>query len=495
MVARHSTDDDSGERVQAVRDILSTREVASDEFKREIRSGGLVSARAKLWGFVTGCNRYLMGDPTHYEDSMARALSGGNLAAAPDTLLDFGGEFREADHALSADMSHALRDVLFLVAYEHAEQGDAFLPCIPDLTAALLRVLNNPGRAFTTVSLLLLQSAIHGRFFPTTRRAHAADLAQFETFVEQHVPTVYAHMRALGVGVADFARTWFDRLFVGTLPYPVVLRVLDCFLSEGRAVLFRIALALLQLAQERLLAAGTVDDFLSALSKAAAVGEHNDDDAAKLLNAAFAIPLDESRINCGGPALSICPPTAETPSSALETAFEELLPGNPSALLSETQFRKLYSWLPPRLRIAEPELLFTTSRDGFSLSQLLRLCELHDPLVLVIKSADGCVFGAFVPNSLRRSSGGRFYGTGEAFLYTFAPEPAAFEWLPGRNTYFLLSDTKSLSIGGGSTGPGLWLDDELNRGISYRSETFANEPLNPNSSDFTVISLEVFTVK
>ncbi len=39
---------------------------------------------------------------------------------------------------------------------------------------------------------------------------------------------------------ANFAESWFTRLFVTYLPYPVVLRVFDCFISEGKRFEFHL---------------------------------------------------------------------------------------------------------------------------------------------------------------------------------------------------------------------------------------------------------------
>lgn len=54
-------------------------------------------------------------------------------------------------------------------------------------------------------------------------------------------------------------------------------------------------------------------------------------------------------------------------------------------------------------------------------------------------------------------------------------------------------DNKALMIGGGS-GCGLWLDDELDRGFTEKSDTFMNEPLNVEK-EFQCVQVEAFLLK
>jgi len=110
----------------------------------------------------------------------------------------------------------------------------------------------------------------------------------------------------------------------------------------------------------------------------------------------------------------------------------------------------------------------------------------------VVETTEHNVFGCFVPGQLY-SKGEHFYGTGEAFLFTFAPKPIIYEWRKGRNQFFFMVHNKTIAIGGGGQGPGLWIDGELNNGQSHRSATFCNAPLNNGTTDFIILALEVFT--
>lgn len=81
-----------------------------------------------------------------------------------------------------------------------------------------------------------------------------------------------------------------------------------------------------------------------------------------------------------------------------------------------------------------------------------------------------------------------FYGTGESFLFRFAPHFQIYNWT-GENLYFIKGNNESLSIGAGDGKFGLWLDGDLYLGRSEQCQTYGNEPLTPNV-DFVVKTLE-----
>jgi hypothetical protein len=76
---------------------------------------------------------------------------------------------------------------------------------------------------------------------------------QVESLVEEELPELFGHFASQGVVTSMYASSWFLTLFTTTLPLPLAARVMDIFLLDGTEGLFRIALALLSLAQPTLL--------------------------------------------------------------------------------------------------------------------------------------------------------------------------------------------------------------------------------------------------
>ena len=52
-----------------------------------------------------------------------------------------------------------------------------------------------------------------------------------------------------------YASRWFMTLYSDFFPIDIVVRIFDCYLMEGRKVIFRIALAFLKLQEKELLSA------------------------------------------------------------------------------------------------------------------------------------------------------------------------------------------------------------------------------------------------
>jgi len=329
-------------------------------------------------------------------------------------------------------------------------------------------------------------------------------------------------MSSLWLDVCSFASIWCERLFVGSAPLPTVLRFCDCLLCDGSQAFFRISLSLLHCFEDDLLKTHSAEEFTEAL--ASLMRRTNDPD--EIIAIAYTFPLDphlfpangsehthviqvtesvteanalaESQhlqkpyIQCASP--SILFPQSPRPggSGGMTPDEDDHFSENPSKILAKTQFDQLNRWLPPHYSIMEPKILFSTANNGFSLENMMRHVEGRSPLIIVVETTTHNVFGCFVPGQLY-SKGEHFYGTGEAFLFTFAPKPIIYEWRKGRNQFFFMVHNKTIAIGGGGQGPGLWIDGELNNGQSHRSATFCNAPLNNGKTDFVVLGLEVFT--
>ncbi|XP_057637850.1 TLD domain-containing protein 2 isoform X1 [Chionomys nivalis] len=162
-----------------------------------------------------------------------------------------------------------------------------------------------------------------------------------------------------------------------------------------------------------------------------------------------------------------------------------------SRVLGASEIRQLGLHLPPRVAGRPWSLVFCTSKDGFSLRRLYRQMEGHSgPVLLVLRDQDGQVFGAFSSSAIRLSKG--FYGTGETFLFSFAPQLKVFKWT-GSNSFFVKGDLDSLMMGSGSGQFGLWLDGDLYRGGSYPCATFNNEVL-ARQEQFCIEELEAWVL-
>lgn len=82
-------------------------------------------------------------------------------------------------------------------------------------------------------------------------------------------------------------------------------------------------------------------------------------------------------------------------------------------------------------------------------------------------------------------------GTRECFLFKLRPVSTRYIWMPGFAEMFLNVLPSGFSMGAGGEGFGLSITSDF-CGSSHRCETFHNDPLNGEQSDFECLNLEIF---
>lgn len=85
------------------------------------------------------------------------------------------------------------------------------------------------------------------RAIPAARHPRCAP--QLRGLIRRFLPRLSAHFDRHSVDVTWFASEWFLTVFTRSFPFDMVVRVWDVFLAEGWKIVFRVALAILQLSQ------------------------------------------------------------------------------------------------------------------------------------------------------------------------------------------------------------------------------------------------------
>ena len=205
---------------------------------------------------------------------------------------------------------------------------------------------------------------------------------------------------------------------------------------------------------------------------------------------------------------------SEAPARALPALLWSPAGSEYSPLLSARDLRALLPQLPSKCVGRDMRLLFSTQRDGYSLSTLYARARDAGPTLLVVLDDSSAVFGAFAPADWagddfaapgsssghfargsvgymaspvrglthgRGAGGDAWFGDTSAFLFSLVPSFAAFR-ATRANAHFQLAKDECLAFGGsGSAGGrgafGLWLDASFEKGCSAPCDTFANAPL------------------
>lgn len=117
----------------------------------------------------------------------------------------------------------------------------------------------------------------------------------------------------------------------------------------------------------------------------------------------------------------------------------------------------------------------------------------HSSSVIIVQDSWGYVFGGFLAHALEKKA--FYYGNGESFVFsvTGSSAPQCYKWT-GVNDMFVISDFNCFAMGGGGGGFAFQLDDELDTGVSNRSDTYNNGQLS-SSEFFKCLNLEVWLLE
>ncbi|XP_070494948.1 GTPase-activating protein skywalker isoform X3 [Chironomus tepperi] len=337
---------------------------------------------------------------------------------------------------------------------------------------------------------------------------------------------------------------------LGGLPFPHLVRVMDCYFHEGIKVLYRVALAILILFHKHTQNSSEwdsdslkndIDNAIPKFCKQIPVTP------LKLMRTAFSIralsssyitrvfiktemliksmsvrsgntqlirsrstdnlPTSQSQINIQmmSHTLTIREGARSPDVRGVSTGVFPIQAIKSKVVLENNDLFTLWSWLPVRITMYQPVLLYTTEEHGCSLTTFYIRVEQYEPTLLMIKTCNNEVFGAYLSSrwyerNLKDDKGNRqaYFGTGESFLFSLYPERAKYPWVgidSDRNVdhsaeLFMAADNKMLTIGGGD-GQAIWMDENIRFGKSDRCKTFNNPPLCP-SGDFEIRVLEVY---
>uniref|UniRef100_A0A0K0EHW0 Oxidation resistance protein 1 n=1 Tax=Strongyloides stercoralis TaxID=6248 RepID=A0A0K0EHW0_STRER len=172
-----------------------------------------------------------------------------------------------------------------------------------------------------------------------------------------------------------------------------------------------------------------------------------------------------------------------------------------SQILDDFMIRQIADILPPRAEGYPWVSVYSSEKHGFSLSTFYRKMaefgEEMSPILIIIRDTKGHVFGAVVSTPVYPCE--HYYGTGDSCLlfrftgeYPHTRELRHYTWT-GDNQFFINATKDFLSVGAGQGHYGLWLDADINNGISQKCQTFDNELLaGGEQEEFVVQFIEAF---
>ncbi|EGI58943.1 PREDICTED: TBC1 domain family member 24 isoform X2 [Acromyrmex echinatior] len=461
--------------------------------------------------------------------------------------------FVDSTHCLSYNLTRKGRNVAdrIVSVLGYACPDITYSPSLYPLTALLLHFVPEEECYHCMATLVAAKEKM---FITQTKLLYEVTWKTVEQITKKHVKSAAVHLARHCSG-SRAERIYMDWIWwiLQLLPFQHLVRVMDCFLHEGIKVFYRVAMAIVLLFYKH--SSPQNSEWMNEISK-------NGIDAAlskfcrqmpvtpaKFLRTAFGIrglssayisrvflrtemALKSKSVLTGSRSLARSRSTDNLPTSQSQVNIQMMShtltiregahsPG-PRALsmgvypiqsicsqiLDMPDLFTLWSWLPMRITMYQPTLLYTTEEHGCSLTTFYVRVEQHEPTLLMIKTCNNEVFGAYCSTrwcerNLKDDKGQRqaYFGTGETFLFSLYPERAKYPWVGMDSSHndsrvhhsaelFMAADSKMITIGGGD-GQAIWMDENIRFGKTDRCSTFNNPPLCA-SGDFEIRVLEVY---
>ena len=131
----------------------------------------------------------------------------------------------------------------------------------------------------------VVNSLLPSDYFTDSMLGLHTDLNVLALLISTHLPRLHAHLTSLNVDIRPISFPWFLSVFVKTLPIESTLRVWDSFVVEGSKVLFRTALAILSINEQRICRLTNFGQLYSLISVMGAV----EFDCERLMEEGFAM--------------------------------------------------------------------------------------------------------------------------------------------------------------------------------------------------------------
>ncbi|XP_017088885.1 GTPase-activating protein skywalker isoform X1 [Drosophila bipectinata] len=423
-----------------------------------------------------------------------------------------------------------------------------YSPVLYPITSILLHFMSEEEAYICLAGLVGSKEKV---FINQTKLQHEVTWKTVMQIAKKHTKSAISYFQRIcpGLKLERVFMDWCWWILAG-LPFQHLVRIMDCFFHEGIKVLYRVALVILNLFHKECQSnnewspdniKNDIGNALIKFCKKIPVSP------AKLLHAAFSIRglstqyisrifiktemLLKSRsvLNSGSKQLIKSRSSDNLPTSQSQVNIQmmshtltiregEKSPGHraiamgvypihnlKSQVCTNEDLFTLWSWLPVRITMYQPVLLYTTEEHGCSLTTFYVRVEQHEPTLLMIKTCNNEVFGAYCSSrwferNVKDDKGQRqaYFGTGETFLFSLYPERAKYPWvgiegdkdLGHSSELFMAADSKMITIGGGE-GQAIWMDENIRFGKTDSCKTFNNPPLCP-SGDFEIRVLEVY---
>lgn len=445
-------------------------------------------SRAELWHRIC-LRKASSGQGIYDEVSKDMNLTNSETGADQSLILP---EFVDKDYFytyyLNAEGKQKLSQVLCVL--HHTRPDIVYCPLLAPVASLLLHYMDCSD---VYECLAALHSSNTYKHMEQTKVGHEAFRITFGRLVERFASSVHKTLVQKTNGNPQVVYDDWIRWILKDLSIHHLLRVMDCYLVEGLKIFYRMGLAILSLYKKSKSYEGAAD-IPSSIQEFLQTTHLSPED---FLSVGFQFRgLSRSVIGAYQTKVKSSVDTTDgvgSRSSPQTIAVPLALRKSGSTIVTPKQLQALWHWIPTRFSIYQPKLVFTSEEHGFSINTFYQRCEYCEPTILLIKTMENEIFGAYLSTcwSQRNDEEQKspYFGTGESFLFSFAPEEKKYPWVGmlddgggvnGPESHsahlFMRAESNLIAVGGGE-GDGILLEGGLTEGRSKKCATFNNAPL------------------
>lgn len=361
-----------------------------------------------------------------------------------------------------------------------------YSPMLPLILSLMLLFLTE-AEAYCIVKVMLEQSL---SLLDESHQYKASELKGLRwhfTFVEEDFKkTTRSFIDTITIKSKSFAETiqhfdnirfdyetlfsnWFATIFIGFLPFPMILQAFNFYMNEGIKIYYRLGYAVLRVFKDEIMAhkePETLTEKLRGLALAL-----DSEGMRSLTKKMWTLRLTEiknrfSKVDVTTPGerspskrSTINQPKSGSSSIQAPMSQKRKVLYRPhltesSRIVPDDTFELIWEWIPNIYKISDPTLAYATWRDGFSLNSMYKKCGAYvgSGMVFLVKTDRDTVFGGFCDEIFHPVNDIRddlpFYGSNESFVFTLKPNEKIFACTE-KNSSHVLSTKTSILMGTG----------------------------------------------
>jgi hypothetical protein len=323
----------------------------------------------------------------------------------------FGGRPHRTSLALNEAGQHVVEHIRCIIANDFPQiEHCPFIPAISAILAHYMKTPNDLLGAMDTIiqcSLTRDPRKVMSFYLPQNQHELVGLGPAFGKLLKMEHPKLFQVIGDISADDNDpFWQDYITNFLIGLIPQAFVWRIFDVYMVEGYIAVLKFTLALFKQQKPFLLECDTPEQVHKAL-ESHILSEIEIDVLAK---AAQKYDIQYVKVK-----KMLTTDALDPNQSRLSTRVQRHSPKKlqDSGILADLHWIILWTWIPTKYRTMEIVLNYTTAEHGYRLATMIQMSRGAGPLLLVIKTIQRSIFGAFIPGGWPSEGDyGTFVGTG-----------------------------------------------------------------------------------